>query len=356
MKLPTFTIISKRFTIRQIFLLFTAFAFLPACEIFQSENVNYDWKDISISNNTDLTHIQMLDNNVGYTGGLPKIDSFIYESGVDLIVGGRYYDTLIFQNDEHPIVYYNLIRTVPSVPEPCLYKTENGGESWIGMNTPFKSGMLDFNFVNEDVGFVLTLKEGVFKTTNGGLSWVKIAESAFTTGYGVWYTNPFDAIGVQSVSHIYLLNRQQHLILESKDSGSSWRCISKGTPQLDYTFYHPEACYFKTNSDTGYIKTSTGMHRTFNNGESWEFLQEELMINDLVVDGSKMYLTSSSNIYISYDYGETVKRVDMVGALSAGEFELFNDSLIYFTDAHKYENPHIAKTTNWGGNKTNYDP
>ncbi|MGE4289703.1 MAG: WD40/YVTN/BNR-like repeat-containing protein [Salinivirgaceae bacterium] len=254
MKQPNSTKPNAFIVIAQVSLLFYVLVFLAGCNPGNKDSFAYDWKDISIDGNTDLTRIQMLNENFGFVGGCPKIDSFIYESGYDVRVGGINYDTLLFQTDDEPLVYYHLIRTVPALPERCLYKTENGGLSWMSVQTPFISGIVDFRFINESVGFVLTLKEGVYKTVNGGMDWLKIVPEAFTTGYGVTYQNPFDAIGAQSTNHIYLLDREQNLIIESLNGGTSWQCISKGTPQLAYTFYLPEKCYFKTDSDTGTLE------------------------------------------------------------------------------------------------------
>lgn len=343
---------TKRFfTLMPIIFSFCIIAIFTACDTNKKENTNYDWKDISINNQTDLTRIQMISEDLGFIGGCPKIDSFIYESGANVMVGGLYYDTLIFQTEENPLIYYNLIRTVPEVPERCLYKTENGGTTWELINTPFISGVLDFKFINDATGYVLTKKEGVYKTSNGGLNWSKIVPAAFTTGYGKIYQNSFDAIGVQSENHIYLLDRDQHLILESKNGGSSWECISKGSPQLQYTFYLPEACYFKANSDTGYIKTANGLHRTFDNGNTWELVQKELMIEDVAIKDSKLYLATGYNFYESNDNGYSIKRLDLVGSLDANRFDIFNNSLLYFTDKSKYHNPNMVKTADWGKTK-----
>jgi photosystem II stability/assembly factor-like uncharacterized protein len=293
----------------------------------------------------------MLNENFGFVGGCPKIDSFIYESGYDVRVGGINYDTLLFQTDDEPLVYYHLIRTVPALPESCLYKTENGGLDWMSVHTPFISGIVDFMFINESVGFVLTLKEGVYKTENGGLDWLKIFPEAFTTGYGVTYQNPFDAIGVQSTNHIYLLDREQDLIIESINGGNSWQCISKGTPQLAYTFYVPEECYFKIDSDTGYIRTSKGLHRTFDKGKSWEHIQVDLMINDLAIEDSKLYLASFYNLYESNDFGGSITRLDLAASLEADKFVVFDDSLVFFTDKSIFNHPNMVKTMDWGKTK-----
>ena len=57
-------------------------------------------------------------------------------------------------------------------------KTTNGGSSW-SVSTPFGSNMyaiLDLAFVNKDTGWVCgddSFGGGVFKTTNGGGSWVQ---------------------------------------------------------------------------------------------------------------------------------------------------------------------------------------
>lgn len=64
-------------------------------------------------------------------------------------------------------------------PPPTLRKTTDGGKSWKVINISPYSGsnweFIDIEFITDQIGFVTSMADDVFKTTNGGQSWTNIS-------------------------------------------------------------------------------------------------------------------------------------------------------------------------------------
>lgn len=64
----------------------------------------------------------------------------------------------------------------PPRPSFGMYKSTDGGKTWVEINNGLKTSLININSIavhptNPDIVYIGTWKDGVFKTTNGGRSW-----------------------------------------------------------------------------------------------------------------------------------------------------------------------------------------
>jgi len=172
-----------------------------------------EWKDISLKTDSlDIKCIQMFDENIGYIAGFPKIDSYVNNSKpFDAMV---YYETLVFLIDT--------ITPTPSKPYPSILRTEDGGLSWKPIYTPF-TGISELCFADSENGFVETMREGIFKTNNGGKTWSR------TVGRRYHFQNFFGSVDYDisaKSKDVYYVTCSEYDIYTT-DGGENWIQFSK---------------------------------------------------------------------------------------------------------------------------------
>jgi len=65
----------------------------------------------------------------------------------------------------------------PASPSYGMYKSIDGGETWVEINNGLKTSLININFIavhptNPDIVYIGTWRDGVFKTIDGGQTWV----------------------------------------------------------------------------------------------------------------------------------------------------------------------------------------
>jgi photosystem II stability/assembly factor-like uncharacterized protein len=183
--------------------------------IIKTSNGGDNW-DISLTDSTgrNFTKVKFLDNYTGFAGT-------DYEVG-----GGR------------------------------LYKTTNGGEEWNILNNPNQFFSYDdISVLNEQEIWAardLAFDGGVFRTTNGGVSWQRKYYDVSNGADRIYMVNSrigFIADGVLS----------NGFLRKTTNAGDSWILLG------DYGFYKMEFI----DSLYGY-KSDGNLKRTTNGGTSWE--------------------------------------------------------------------------------------
>ena len=133
-----------------------------------------------------------------------------------------------------------------------LDKTTDGGISWISLNAPLNS-YLDMSVLNTDSIWLVSsnsLTGGVFRTTNGGLSWQQQL-----------------GLGSQNPSRIYMYNERIGFITKdisyvrkTTNGGINWTLIVSNDGFNDIYF---------ADSLTGWKCSSFGMKKTTDGGLNW---------------------------------------------------------------------------------------
>lgn len=132
-----------------------------------------------------------------------------------------------------------------------ILHTSDGGANWsqqyidLGDSEPN-----DILFTDPNNGWIIGTNGTIFKTTNGGLNWVRLTNTGLTSEHNpisVYFMNATSGwIGVSSIA-------EYSFILHTTDGGASW---NKQNTFLDY--YEDINCLFFWNENNGWLTAGNG--------------------------------------------------------------------------------------------------
>ena len=153
-----------------------------------------------------------------------------------------------------------------------VIKTTNGGDNWVIINTIYKD-LSRIKFINANIGYVCGGLNGIpalfIKTTNGGMNWFDINGSL--TGRindifvlnedTIWYTDEAGLVGG---------------LFRTTDGGSSWI-------RQFYANGNIPARIYMINSQTGFFSSSGGsfLNKTTDGGFNWFVISGENGFSDI---------------------------------------------------------------------------
>ncbi len=171
-----------------------------------------------------------------------------------------------------------------------VYKSEDGGASWknMGLKESRQIGMIAIDPRNTDVVYVAAEgsiwgpggDRGLYKTSDGGKTWIKMLEISDNTGVNNVVLDPRNpdviyATSEQRRRHVYtkIGGGPESAVYKSKDAGKTWDKIMKGLPTVDIGGMG--LAISPVNPDVLYIimeaaGESSGFYRTEDRGSSWE--------------------------------------------------------------------------------------
>lgn len=279
---------------------------LYSCEPNEVEKIqDYDLKDISIpSVGVHWRSIQMLDEKIGYIGGIPTIKSIVQTS----------FTHELMQTDTF---MYNVDYTYEEgeLPEPCLYKTFNEGETWQEILTPFRNGIKQIQFIDSQIGYISTFDEGVFKTTNGGNSWDRILGLVYY-GNGSFIDSDYNICFKDNLNGFCNYESNKPFTLFTNDGGETWSVVDD--VNRNYIFY---------DNYTLYAKTTTKLYKKNDNSDIWMQLDIDAdMLFDIYFHSSDWFLVSKGNkIDETKDGGATWISYPLPNYFSTDKLVLFNN-------------------------------
>ncbi len=184
-----------------------------------------------------------------------------------------------------------------------VYKSENGGRSWVennqGLSTDGNRSVssIALDPINPNVLFAGGEMNGVYKTEDGGLHWNKVSQTIHdVTDISIDPRNP---------KTIFVTTKQNEGgVYRSIDGGSKWELVFEDPFVMVVAIdpHNPGVVYAGT-GDHPYHDQSTGngLFRSDDNGQSWYAVNEglsNLSIWDLVIDPSDpaiLYLGTGGN-------------------------------------------------------------
>ena len=299
---------------KQIIAVFSLFILFQSCDT-DSEPSRSDWKRVSVPTNASLKKLFFVNENVGFVGSEQK--ATLHSSNYRFM-NGEYFsyieDVHIITNEsEYVRVDYAALN-----PEPVLFKTGDGGETWVPVATPFISGVVDIYFTDELNGYVATEFEGVYSTTTGGSSWVRVLSNVAFFGSGRIVENPFKRIHAVGVGSFYAMafDWNNNAVVKTKDGGISWELVPSF--ELDCMCGNKKISF--TTGQTGFaITTDKGFLTTEDGGSTWQkvdFSSRDLdpAMGHTVVDFDFVnaldgFLIVDGNIYRTQDGGRNLERI-----------------------------------------------
>ncbi len=171
-----------------------------------------------------------------------------------------------------------------------VYRSRNGGESWdqMGLEQSEHIGKILVDPRNSDVVFVAAEgplwaaggHRGVYKSSDGGATWIQVLEIDENTGVTDLEFNPANpdviyAAAYQRRRHVWslLAGGPESGIYKSADGGDTWRRITPGLPSGDMgkiglavTPANPDLVYATIEADD----SDQGFYRSTDQGESWD--------------------------------------------------------------------------------------
>ena len=218
-----------------------------------------------------------------------------------------------------------------------VYRTRDGGASWenLGLKDSEHIGMIVIDPRDSDTVYVAAQgplwrsgnDRGLYKTTNGGRTWVRILHVSDDTGVNEVHMDPRDpdtlyASAYQRRRHVWTLinGGPESAVYKSQDAGKTWRKLTKGLPKvdlgrigLDISPVNPDVIYAiaEAADDKG------GVFRSLDRGETWEqrsgyMASSPQYYNEIVCDPLEVDRVYSLDTYlhVTADGGKTWERAE----------------------------------------------
>jgi photosystem II stability/assembly factor-like uncharacterized protein len=184
--------------------------------LLKTTNGGANWNFVSGVGNVYGSYFTSVDTGyASYMTGLRTIDGGITWSPS---ASGAYFYFLT-----HSIAYS--VGTNAAADSAIIYKTTNAGNSWIVTGKFATFGIItSIFFIDINHGFIVSNGEGLFKTTDGGVSWVSVSSDI---GLNDVYF-PSSSIG-------YLAGTPD--LYKSTDGGNTWNTLTNPNPTLFYSIY-----------------------------------------------------------------------------------------------------------------------
>jgi photosystem II stability/assembly factor-like uncharacterized protein len=214
-------------------------------KILRTTNGGDTWPAMCSGFRFHLNSSSFLDANTGFVVGDSGNSSGIMYKTID---GGSSWQRVAINSGRLTSVYFRDASKGWIGGSSGIFKTTNGGSSWVQQNASYQAAQ--FYFFDTAKGFAVTPNQ-IIKTTNGGTEWTVIGSSYFLLK-DICFTGALTGYAVGGGSENYLL--------QTIDGGATW---TKNTAMT----YGMNAIFF-IDANTGWA-CGTGMYKTTNAGTAW---------------------------------------------------------------------------------------
>jgi photosystem II stability/assembly factor-like uncharacterized protein len=268
--------------------------------IYKSEDAGNTWQHVGLENSGSIGRLAVhpADPGTCFVAAMGRLFSNNPERGIFRTTdGGESWENVLYVNDsvggidivihpDHPDTLYASMWERVRRPDRrnyggrgCgIYRSFDGGDTWtelsggLPVNTP-SNGRIGFDISQSDPNILYAIYAdnigyfaGVYKTTNGGNTWVRTNDSALDdiySSYGWWFGRI--SIDPTNPNIVYPIGFD---LYKSINGGSSWSYISS-TVHVDQhdLVAHP------LDPDFLVLGNDAGIYLSNNGGSSWQFMQ-----------------------------------------------------------------------------------
>ncbi|GAA5042594.1 hypothetical protein GCM10011506_45250 [Marivirga lumbricoides] len=230
---------------------------------------------------------------------------------------------------------------------PVILYTEDGGTTWTQQehNSFSGSGFTTVFFLNENIGWIGGYEYEIFKTTDGGNTWVKQTTTEPDQGFAFFTSMQFQDENIGYATTTIFQSSTVRKIIKTTDGGETWE------PTADQTTMSYVGGLHFFDAEHGYIAGRSKIMETTNGGDSWEEIYAapggESLLNMVFLNDNIGYAIGSAGLILkSTDGGLNweSKRDGVVTTLRSVEFTSY-------TEGYAVGNAGTILSTTNGGNE-----
>lgn len=225
-----------------------------------------------------------------------------------------------------------------------MYYSKDGGQTWSGMNDTLIDTRINAFAISGSSIYAAT-ENGLFKTTNNGISWNLISTSF--SGQSI------KSIIIVPKSNTILAGTYQNYIYRSTNNGSSWSKITDGFDRSTIASFGADS------SGIIFAGTDNNIYRSTSDGTSWAKVANNITPNYVlsfaVSKGDSVFVgTSDRGILRSGDKGISWKKVN-AGLDTTDEIRSINATLLDGQIFAASKKSGIYHSTNYGNSWNKID-
>lgn len=232
--------------------------------IYKTIDGGLSWDTVGQNIKGLVFSINFIDDSIGFITSNKNIETWIFKTEDQGETWNEVAELTLFTNNS-TFPTDSIGYVVQSITDYALItKTIDQGNTWEVISS-FSvdyggSGVRDFQFITENIGYVIFNSGIIYKSTDGGFNFYQVhldynynfeslhflnQDTGFVVGRQTHFS-PFDTIGV---------------VFKTTSGGESWEIIDK-------VFGDCQDVYF-TSYDTGYIASHDWIVHSYNSGVSW---------------------------------------------------------------------------------------
>ena len=220
-----------------------------------------------------------------------------------------------------------------------LLNTTNGGAVWTPVSSGVPNELMNISFADANTGWICARGGVIIKTTNGGASWSPQSTGTFEDFYSISTVDANTAVASGRNAQIY----------KTSNGGTNWSAAGTAFTTTQYNFLST----FFINENVGWAASTFGrISKTSDGGQTWNTQNPGGTSNTF----SNIYFINSSEGWVCGFNGAVFHTVDggtSWNPVSLGTTQSFDG--VYFLDANNgwvYNSSLVFHTTNGGASWT----
>ncbi|MBN8571968.1 MAG: T9SS type A sorting domain-containing protein [Ignavibacteria bacterium] len=263
-----------------------------------------------------LTDIRFFDANSGYLLMNDTILGRTSNAGANWTISKIRNQTITYCTRPTQLFFVNQTSAVCIGSLGLNLKTTDNGNSWINYNYSFTSEeLLDVEFKNLNIGFILSWNHCYYKTTNAGQNWVRTSMGSSDNG--------FNAMAYAGGSTWYIA-AYDNLIYKTTNDGNTWDSSRISIYQVT------DLKFINENTGFGVCKYNT-FFKTTNGGVNW-YINSELGSQNFTVnfiDENTGFVGGGGRLRKTTDGGITFDTIPRTNIYSAWDVKFINRDTIF---------------------------